>query len=73
MMWPPLGRGDVAAVLLAVALLIVAAAAFIWFPQGPLSHRGFGPDWDCTYPGKGDPVCLKRRGETPAAGSSERR
>jgi hypothetical protein len=24
---------------------------------------GFGPEWDCTYPGKGDPVCIKR---TPA-------
>jgi hypothetical protein len=23
------------------------------------TNAGFGPGWHCTYPGKGDPVCVK--------------
>jgi hypothetical protein len=25
------------------------------------ANFGFGPDWTCTAPGKGDPVCLKKQ------------
>jgi hypothetical protein len=56
--WHALGRRDVAAILLLTVFLAVAAAAaaYVGFP----ARGGLGPDWDCTYPGKGDPVCVKK-------------
>ena len=60
-----LGRRDIVEILLAIALIGgTAALAFTdrsgkgWF--GALLPRfGFGPDWQCTWTGKGDPVCVK--------------
>lgn len=57
------------------ALLILAiAAAFVatlYFPRGPAPPQtrnfGFGPGWDCTQTGYGDPICIKRA--QPAAPS----
>ena len=52
-----LRRGDVLAALLALVMLgglLLAAARWM-----PVNH-GFGPDWDCTQPGSGDPVCVRK-------------
>ena len=56
--WRTLRRGDVVAIFLLAAILIVVAVAFVHFPI--LGSRGFGQDWECVYPGKGEPVCVKK-------------
>jgi len=56
--WHALGRGDVVAIFLLAAFLIVAAVVFVEFPI--LGNLGFGPEWECNYPGKGEPVCVKK-------------
>lgn len=56
--WPPLRRGDIAAVVLLAAIL----AALLFGGMLPIqlhSNWGFGKDWHCTFAGKGDPVCIK--------------
>jgi hypothetical protein len=45
------------------ALAIVAiVAGFLVLSMLPYRspNFGFGPGWDCTRPGQGDPVCVKR-------------
>ena len=51
----------VAALILVVAILVGVAV----LPRKPPSSTngaawGFGPEWECSYPGDGDPVCIKR-------------
>jgi hypothetical protein len=53
--------------LLLVAVLVVSALlVFVELP-GFLNFNivgtraNLGPDWTCTYPGKGDPVCIKKQ------------
>jgi hypothetical protein len=59
--WRLLTRRDVLGILAAVAILAVLAFAYVAFPiSGAGSHWGFGPDWDCTHPGEGDPICIKK-------------
>ena len=61
MAWPYLTRRDIAGVGLVILLLGGLAIAFLLRPQFFLqANHGFGPDWDCTYPGKGEPICVKR-------------
>jgi hypothetical protein len=57
MNWRLLTRGDIAAIVLLLALL-----AFLFFSLTgkQRSNLGFGPEWECTYPG-GEPVCVKKR------------
>jgi hypothetical protein len=61
--WPPLRTGDVTAIILAIALI---ASVFIFttlvkIPNlAPTWNTGFGPEWDCTSVGTGDPVCIKK-------------
>jgi hypothetical protein len=67
MNWRLWSRGDIAAIIIAVAILAAFLVLFIAFPNaGWRAHLGFGPNWDCTYPGKGDPVCIRR---APAPGN----
>ncbi len=60
-----LRRGDVLAILLAIALvggfgaLAVTGRWGVLGRWGLLPNFGFGSDWHCTWPGKGDPVCFK--------------
>jgi len=53
-------RKDIAAILLLVAVaggwLFVHVAA----PKLSLSNSGFGPNWECTNPGEGESVCIKK-------------
>jgi hypothetical protein len=45
----------------AVIAVMCVAWAMGYIPRfAKFSNWGFGSDWDCTYPGKGDPVCIKR-------------
>jgi hypothetical protein len=57
-----LRRGDILAALFALAILgglLFAAAGWV------TSNNGLGPDWDCTRPGWGDPVCIKKPSPQP--------
>jgi hypothetical protein len=43
-----------------VALVYIDLLGFLSFNL--LGRKAsLGPDWTCTYPGKGDPVCLKKQ------------
>jgi hypothetical protein len=58
---PPPSRGDVTAAALVLLFIGLLALAFIYFSGNRgRANFGFGPDWDCTDVGKGDPVCIKR-------------
>jgi len=50
--------GDVGAILLALVLLAAIFAALLVVPMGMRSF-GFGAEWSCIWPGKGEPVCVK--------------
>ena len=59
-------RRDVLAVFVLTALVAVVAVFQLVYharSAGWGRSAGFGPEWDCTHVGKGDPVCVK----TPAA------
>jgi hypothetical protein len=48
------------------ALVVASLWYYIEYPGvGPPTTRnanfGFGPDWDCKYVGKGDPICVKKQ------------
>jgi hypothetical protein len=51
-----LGRRDVVAIIFAVAILLLFAAT----KSTTFNHGGFGPEWDCTNPGGGGSVCVKK-------------
>ena len=47
------------------AVAVVVVCLGYWFFIGfrypsQRANFGFGPDWNCTYFGKGDPVCVKK-------------
>jgi hypothetical protein len=50
--------GDVWAILLALVMMAAIFAALLVVPMGMRSF-GFGPQWGCIWPGKGEPVCVK--------------
>jgi hypothetical protein len=52
-----LRRIDILAALF--ALVILGGLLFAATRWVTLNH-GFGPDWDCTNPGWGGPVCTKK-------------
>jgi hypothetical protein len=64
--WFPMRRGDVIAVAIGLAILALAAICFIYIPNWARTNAGFGPEWECTSVGKGDPVCIKRQPAMPA-------
>ena len=57
-----LTRGDIAAIAFVIGLAIVLILLSPIYPgAGRLrANWGFGPDWDCTYPAQGEPVCIKK-------------
>jgi hypothetical protein len=61
--WHAVRCGDVVAIFLLAAFLIVASIGSVAFPV--FENRGFGPDWECSNPGKGDPVCVKKPAPSP--------
>jgi hypothetical protein len=63
--WVPLRRGDVAAILMVIVLLVGAAFVLVKFPylNQASPNWGFGPGWNCLFVAKSEPVCIK---EVPA-------
>jgi len=61
--WPTPSRKDAVAVVLLIAVVAVVAFAAIKYPLGGRA-TGFGPDWDCTHVGQGDPVCVRKPAAT---------
>jgi hypothetical protein len=51
-----LGRGDVVAIIFAVAILLLFAAT----KSTIFNTGGFGPDWHCMNPGGQGIVCVKK-------------
>jgi hypothetical protein len=59
--WPNPRKGDVFAILAFVVIAGGVLFIFVRFPiYGRIPNNGFGPEWDCTSVGKGDPVCIKK-------------
>jgi hypothetical protein len=52
-----LQRGDILAAFLA---LVILGALLVVSTGWVTLNDGFGPDWNCTHPGSGDPVCIKK-------------
>jgi hypothetical protein len=66
MNWRLLTRKDVLGAALAAVLVGVVLFLYIAYPSlvGPTrlnGNFGFGAEWSCSYPGKGDPVCVKKQ------------
>jgi hypothetical protein len=61
MVWPYLlTRRDLVGAACALALLAVIIFASFVRPMGlAKTNYGFGPEWDCVYPGQGGAVCIK--------------
>ena len=51
------------------AIVVVAAVVAVFLALTFLPYRspnfGFGPEWDCTSPGQGESVCVKRGADNP--------
>jgi hypothetical protein len=60
--WHTLRRGDILGAAFVLAVLGGFVFLVVKFPNGvrQATNAGFGPDWDCTSVGKGDPVCVKK-------------
>ncbi len=65
--WLTFHRRDVVAG--AVLFAVLAVLGYFWFPRvEPVAGGGFGPDWQCTSVGSGEPVCIRKPAATnPAA------
>ena len=59
--WYPT-RADVVGVLLVLIIACLFAFSVIRFPNFQQPNTGFGPDWDCTFVPKGEPICIKKPG-----------
>jgi hypothetical protein len=61
--WLQPRRGDIAAIVLGgLLVLLIAIAVFALGSPPSLRARanwGFGPEWDCTSLGRGEPLCIK--------------
>ena len=60
-MWrlPPLRRGDWAAIILGIALVVLVGVFLIRHPDRG-NNFGFGSDWVCTDVPNGYPICVKK-------------
>jgi hypothetical protein len=64
--WPVLRRGDIAGIILAAVIVIVAIVALVvGHKVNQKTNYGFGPEWDCVNPGKASGVtCIKQSPKT---------
>jgi hypothetical protein len=57
-------RGDIAAIVLGGFLVLLIAIAVFALGAAPSlrarANWGFGPEWDCTSLGRGEPLCIKK-------------
>jgi hypothetical protein len=61
--WPRPERREVVAGAAIIAILAATAIALLRLPYPGMLGWGFGPEWSCSHPGQGDPVCVR---EPPA-------
>lgn len=56
-------------IVIAAILILLAAILLLYgyFYHPGWYARAFGPGWQCTYPGDGDPVCIKEGGKSGSA------
>jgi hypothetical protein len=62
MHWASSMLGNILAIIVAVAVggtLAFVSAKYV--DLGRASNNGFGPDWQCSRPAMGDPICVRRR------------
>ncbi len=70
MYWPYLSRQDVVGILTAAVIFGVLLGAYLIVPglmspnSGLKTNAGFGPEWECSNPGNGGPVCVKHPAKT---------
>lgn len=74
---PPRRPGDIAGILVLAWLLAVILSAYVIFPVQTRKvqtqvNSGFGPEWDCVYPGKGQEICIKSLSKHPDPSSQSR-
>ena len=50
---------DVVAAILGALLVALVAALCVWPDLHHPTNWGFGPDWDCSANGKGEPICFQ--------------
>jgi hypothetical protein len=48
------------AVLVVGMLLVYVKLPGFLNPNTAGTKASLGPDWTCTYPGRGDPICVKK-------------
>jgi hypothetical protein len=61
--WLPPRRRDIACIFAVIIVVGIFVFVFTKYPYvGWMANKGwgFGPDWNCSYPGQGEPVCIKR-------------
>jgi hypothetical protein len=66
--WPFATKREFAVtILVAIIVIAVVAVVLVKFPNPyqASSNWGFGPEWHCSYPGGGEPVCVKETSEKP--------
>ncbi|MBN9548752.1 MAG: hypothetical protein J0H31_07685 [Alphaproteobacteria bacterium] len=65
MSWPYLRRGDMSGIVLMVIVLAMLAFFLLVLPPRDRNF-GFGPEWQCTRMGEGDPICVRLVDKAPA-------
>ena len=61
MNWPYLSLRDVGVILLLLALLgLLLFVSVVGAGVSRKTNYGFGPEWDCSNPGRGALSCIKR-------------
>jgi hypothetical protein len=56
------------AIVIVAILAVIAGFLALTFIPFRSPNFGFGTDWDCTNPGQGGPVCVKREGAPDSPG-----
>jgi hypothetical protein len=59
--WPAPQKGEICAIILVAAIASVLMFTLIKpLRFDPTLNNGFGPGWECSNPGWGEPVCIKK-------------
>jgi hypothetical protein len=58
--WPAPQKGDISAIILLMFMMASVLIFYLVSPRDPTSNHGFGPGWECSDPGWGEPVCIKK-------------
>jgi hypothetical protein len=64
------GAREILAAIIVFLMLASLLAAMIWYPEINNPGREFGPEWTCSQPGQGDPVCVKNVPQEEPSGST---